>query len=123
MNKTLNFFIAIIFSFVSGQNGIVSGFVTDSSSGEALIGANISLQETGQGMATDMNGYYIIQDIKPGNYTIMVSYIGFNTNRQFISIESEESKKIDISLEEQVLKLTEVEVTAEKLQRRNTMQP
>ena len=93
MNKTLKFFIAIIFSFVSGQNGIVSGFVTDSSSGEALIGANVSLQETGQGMATDMNGYYIIQDIKPGNYTIMVSYIGFNTNRQFISIDFEESKK------------------------------
>ena len=123
MNKTLNIFIAIIFSFVSGQNGIVSGFVTDSSSGEALIGANVSLQETGQGMATDMNGYYIIQDIKPGNYTIMVSYIGFNTNRQFISIDSEESKIIDISLAEQVLKLTEVEVTAEKLQRRNNIQP
>ena len=123
MNKTLKFFIAIIFSFVSGQNGIVSGFITDSSSGEALIGANVSLQETGQGMATDMNGYYIIQDIKPGTYTIMVSYIGFNTNRQFISIDFEESKKFDISLAEQVLRLTEVEVTAEKLQRRNNIQP
>ncbi|GIQ98211.1 MAG: hypothetical protein CM15mP4_0480 [Candidatus Neomarinimicrobiota bacterium] len=27
---------------------------------------NIFLQETGQGMATDINGYYIIQDIVPG---------------------------------------------------------
>ena len=51
----------------------------------ALIGANIFLQETGQGMATDINGYYIIQDIVPGNYTIMVSYVGYDMFKKQIS--------------------------------------
>ena len=68
-------FISFILSILNGQTGIVSGFITDSASGESLIGANVFLQETGKGMATDLNGYYIIQDITPGNYTIMVSYI------------------------------------------------
>ena len=116
-------FISFILSILNGQTGIISGFVTDSESGESLIGANVFLQETGQGMATDINGYYIIQEIAPGNYTIMVSYIGFDVSRQPLSIMEDQSVKINIALVEQVVELTEVEVTAEKLQRRNNIQP
>ena len=115
----LPFFLSIL----NGQTGIISGFVTDSSSGESLIGANVFLQETGQGMATDINGYYIIQEITPGNYTIMVSYIGFDVSRQPLSIMEDQSVIINIALVEQVVELTEVEVTAEKFQRRNNIQP
>ena len=74
-------------------------------------------------MATDINGYYIIQEIIPGNYTIMVSYIGFDVSRQPLSIMEDQSVKINIALVEQVVELTEVEVTAEKFQRRNNIQP
>ena len=115
--------IPFILSILNGQTGIISGFVTDSSSGESLIGANVFLQENGQGMATDINGYYIIQEIIPGNYTIMVSYIGFDVFRQPLSIMEDQSVKINIALVEQVVELTEVEVTAEKFQRRNNIQP
>ncbi len=115
--------IPFILSILNGQTGIISGFVTDSSSGESLIGANVFLQENGQGMATDINGYYIIQEIIPGNYTIMVSYIGFDVSRQPLSIMEDQSVKITIALVEQVVELTEVEVTAEKFQRRNNIQP
>ena len=115
--------LSSFFSLVFSQNGIISGFVSDSSSGEALIGANVMLQETGQGMATDMNGYYIIQDIKAGNYTIMVSYVGFNTKRISLSIKQGDSKKIDINLAEEVVELSQIEVTAEKIQRRDNIQP
>jgi hypothetical protein len=116
-------FSFIIISIIKAQTSIISGFVSDSSSGEALIGANVFLQETGQGMATDINGYYIIQDIAPGNYTIMVSYIGFDMYKQNTRLNDDESKKININLVEQVVELTEVEVTAEKLQRKNNIQP
>jgi len=116
-------FISFILSILNGQTSIVSGFITDSASGESLIGANVFLQETGQGMATDINGYYIIQEITPGNYTIMVSYIGFDVSHQTLSIMEGQSVKINIALVEQVVELTEVEVTAEKLQRRNNIQP
>ena len=115
--------IPFILSILNGQTSIISGFVTDSASGESLIGANVFLQETGQGMATDINGYYIVQEITPGNYTIMVSYIGFDVSRQPLSIMEDQSVKIDIGLVEQVVELNEVEVTAEKLQRRNNIQP
>ncbi len=116
-------FSFIIISILKAQTSIISGFVSDSSSGEALIGANVFLRETGQGMATDINGYYIIQDIVPGNYTIMVSYIGFDMYKQKTRLSDDESKKVNINLVEQVVQLTEIEVTAEKLQRRNNIQP
>ncbi|MEE3203913.1 MAG: TonB-dependent receptor [Candidatus Neomarinimicrobiota bacterium] len=123
MNKKLIILISIIFSFVSGQNGIISGFVTDSSSGEALIGANVVLIESGKGMATEMNGYYIIQGVAEGTYTLMVSYVGFKTYRAPVSIAAGESKKIYVRLSEKMVEMTEVEVTAERLQRRNNIQP
>ena len=116
-------FSFIIISILKAQTSIISGFVSDSSSGEALIGANVFLRETGQGMATDVNGYYIIQDIVPGNYTLMVSYIGFDMYKQKTRLSDDESKKVNINLVEQVVQLTEIEVTAEKLQRRNNIQP
>ena len=116
-------FSFIILSILKAQTSIISGFVSDSSSGEVLIGANVFLQETGQGMATDLNGYYIIQEIVPGSYTIMVSYIGFDMYKQKTRLSDDESKKVNINLVEQVVQLTEIEVTAEKLQRRNNIQP
>ena len=123
MKKKLIILISIIFSFASGQNGIISGFVTDSSSGEALIGANVVLIESGKGMATEMNGYYIIQGVAEGTYTLMVSYVGFKTYRAPVSIAAGESKKINVTLSEKMVEMTEVEVTAERLQRRNNIQP
>ena len=63
-------FINILFLlFINGllyaQNNSVSGFITDQETGEALIGANVFIQETGNGMSTDRNGYYVI----PVSYT------------------------------------------------------
>ena len=40
--------IILFISFAYSKGGIVSGFISDSSSGEALIGANVMIQETGQ---------------------------------------------------------------------------
>ena len=122
MKKIIQLLI-ISSSFALSQNGIISGFISDSSSGEALIGANVIIQETGQGMATDINGYYIIQNIIPGEYTLMVSYVGFRLNRERVTISSSQSLKKDIEMIEDFVELTQVDVTAEKLQRRNNIQP
>ena len=111
------------YSLVFPQNGIISGFISDSSSGEALIGANVIIQETGQGMATDINGYYIIQNINPGEYTLMVSYVGFRLSREKVTVSSAQSIKKNIEMVEDFVELTQIDVTAEKLQRRNNIQP
>ena len=123
--KVMRLYIVLLFTFtqLNAQSGIISGFISDSSSAEALIGANIILQETGQGMATDINGYYIIQDITPGNYVLMVSYVGFKLKKEKLKISDGQSIKLDISLSEDVVELTQIEVTAEQIQRKSNIQP
>ena len=121
----MRLYIALLFIFIqiNAQSGIISGFISDSSSAEALIGANVILQETGQGMATDINGYYIIQDITPGDYVLMVSYVGFKLKKEKLKISDGQSIKLDISLSEDVVELTQIEVTAEQIQRKSNIQP
>ena len=121
----MRLYISLLFAFIklNAQSGIISGFISDSSSAEALIGANVILQETGQGMATDINGYYIIQDIAPGDYVLMVSYVGFKLKKEKLKISDGQSIKLDISLSEDVVELTQIEVTAEQIQRKSNIQP
>ena len=96
MVKKVLLYFSLSLLFLQGQNGIISGFVTDSSSGEALIGANVILIESGQGMATETNGYYIIQNVLGGTHTLLVSYVGFETCRSSVSISTDESIKVDV---------------------------
>ncbi|MBN2007793.1 carboxypeptidase-like regulatory domain-containing protein, partial [candidate division KSB1 bacterium] len=58
-------------------NGKISGTITDASSGEALPGANILIEGTSLGAASDMEGNYVIAKVPPGSYTLVVTYIGF----------------------------------------------
>ena len=110
------------FSF-SQNNGSVYGFVTDSSNGEALIGANVFITDLALGMATDVNGYYVLQEIPQGSYEVSVSYVGYKILRQKIDISDGQSVKLDLVLTEEVVSFSEVEVTAEKIKRKNNIQP
>ena len=105
------------------QDGKLSGFITDEETGEALIGANVFIAETGNGMSTDKNGYYVLQNIIPGSYNLIVSYIGYSTLKKEITLASNESIKLNLSLGIEAVEITEVEVSAEKLQRKNNIQP
>ena len=115
--------LSLSLSFIQGQDdGSVYGFVTDSSSGEALIGANVFINDFNIGMATDVNGYYVLQEIKPGNYEITVSYVGYELLKQNVTIVGGIAQKLDLVLREEVVVLTSVEVTAEKIKRKNNIQ-
>ena len=59
--------------------GKVRGTVTDEASGEALVGANVLIDGTGLGAATDENGEYFILNVAPGTYTMRAEIIGYKT--------------------------------------------
>ena len=52
----------------------VSGYIKDASSGEALIGASIFLEEEGKGAATNVYGYYSFT-VNSGVYHVKISYV------------------------------------------------
>ncbi len=75
----LNFTFYMFFGKLYANDYTISGYVTDTKSEQSLIGANIYIEGTSLGSATDEKGYYKITSVKEGVYTIKVSYIGYET--------------------------------------------
>jgi hypothetical protein len=69
-------FVGVQFAFAQGK---IAGRVTDNATGDPLIGVNVSINGTTQGTSTDIDGNYIILNVRPGEYELKFSYIGFST--------------------------------------------
>lgn len=110
-------------NFIFAQTGRVHGFITDMETGEALIGANIFLRETGQGMATDKNGYYVLDNIAAEKYTLVASYLGFRQFEKEIDFSGGQNILEDIALEPIIIEAEAVDVSAEKITRQFNIQP
>lgn len=67
-------------SMFAQKKGTISGRVSDATTGDYLPGANVLLEGTTFGAATDRSGIYRISNIPPGTYTLKVSYIGYDDN-------------------------------------------
>ncbi len=97
--KIYGLILFILFSSLYGGNGFLTGKVTDDTNNSPLIGANVILEGTSLGAATDDKGKYEIKSIPTGNYTITVSYIGFRNFREEIEIKSGEKNIKDLALQ------------------------
>lgn len=62
------------------QNGSITGIVTDEKTKEPIIGANVIIQGTQVGNATDLEGKFQIANLKPGTYTLAISFITYKTH-------------------------------------------
>ena len=99
--------------FAQQESGQVHGRITDASSGEALIGANIMLKGTSLGTASDVDGVYRITGIAPGSYTLVVRFIGYKGKEVPIEIKSGATTEQSFALTVQAVEGQEVIVTAQ----------
>ena len=82
LTNTLLTLVCTVFlasNLIAQTSGKVRGTVTDDATGEALIGANVLIDGTGLGAATDENGEYFILNVSPGAYTMRAEIIGYQT--------------------------------------------
>jgi TonB-linked SusC/RagA family outer membrane protein len=70
---------------VFAQGFVLSGQVTDASSGEALTGVNVAIPSLNRGSVTDIDGRYTIT-LAPGDYQLVITYIGYQRLIQAVSI-------------------------------------
>ena len=107
-------FIILYSSAVIAQTGKISGRVTDENN-EPLIGANVFIEGTTQGAATDFEGYYSILNIRPGTYTINFRYIGYQSKViQDVSVNSDKTTSLEVTLIPEVIEGDVVVVVASK---------
>mgnify|MGYP006168581023 FL=1 len=98
------FFAATMFA----QNGTVTGTILDKEfNNEPLPFANIVIKGTKQGTSTDENGKYSIS-LKPGNYTLVIGYLGYETKEIPFTIKANEKKVINHTLEASGVQLQDV---------------
>jgi len=95
--KGLSFFMLILFalfllaptSLSAQKKGSITGHITDENSGEYLPGANVYLEGTTYGAATDWGGLYRISNIPAGTYKLIVTYIGYQDKSVDVTIGEE----------------------------------
>lgn len=103
-------------SFVVAQQkyAVLSGEVREAREGIAIPGANISLDGTSLGTTSDSQGHFHIQNVPPGNYTLRVSFVGYEPEVQNLRLEAGENLELRIALSERALALEGLRVTAQK---------
>lgn len=76
--------------------GTISGTVKDAN-GNVLAGATVQIERTNKGGYTNAQGKFSLETI-PGNYTVLVSYVGFVTQHQAVTVKAGEVAVLNISL-------------------------
>ncbi|MBN1180738.1 MAG: TonB-dependent receptor [Bacteroidales bacterium] len=94
-----------------GANAMLSGVIREVETGEPIAGAVVYVEETKQGVVTDLYGYYVI-NIPKGTHNLVVRYVGRKEAKFKIVINDNGS--FDIDMEEELLQLKGVVISAEK---------
>ncbi len=107
--------IALFALLWAGETGRITGRVVDAETGEPLIGVNIIIEGTDLGAATDETGSYLIFNIPPGTYTVVASYIGYQTVRKTgVLVIPDQTTTVDFKLRPTVIEVGPVEVRAKR---------
>lgn len=83
------------------QTGKISGVVSDTKTGETLIGVTVKIKGTTKGVSTDVDGKYTLQAMANGKYTLEFSYVGYQTKEvSDIEVKSPVVTNLGVTLSE-----------------------
>ncbi len=82
-------FCASLIPFLASAQFSVSGKVTDGQTNLVLPNASITLVNQKIKLATDSSGKYYLHNLKQGNYTISVTYIGYESITKMIDVKAD----------------------------------
>ncbi len=119
----VSFLICISFQQnLSAQTGAVRGFVYEQETGEPVIFTNVYFYKTAIGAATDINGYFAITKIPPGDYILMVTSIGYDTLRIPMTIKANDLLSKKLYLKTSSVTLKEISVSAARQDKKTETQ-
>jgi len=107
---------AVLWSVPALGQGKIAGHIEDADDGEELIGVAVLIDDgNGRGATTDIEGNYVLLNLRPGLYTLEFSYIGYQTQRiTDIQVTSGQTTRIDVKLSQSVIEGEELIVQAER---------
>jgi TonB-dependent receptor len=97
---------------VFSQTGTIKGVVTDAATAETVIGANVVIQGTTVGAATDIDGKFSIANLKPGKYNLQVTFITYKAHLiPDVVVESGKISEIKVQMQEDISELQEIVIS------------
>src|ERR1700753_613017 len=96
---------------VFAQYGTISGVVTSADSKKPIAGASVFLSNSATGTATNDKGGFILANVRPGQYTLVVSILGFEDYDKTVLV-GPEPMKIDVEMKPNPLELREVVISS-----------
>lgn len=105
MSKKLLLAVFAIFTIslnlAAQETGKISGKIIDQKSSETLIGASINIDGSTQGTAADVEGNYILSGLKPGKYSLVVRYVGYQSKSiSDVEVKAGQVTSLNIALTE-----------------------
>lgn len=111
--RRLLLLVALAAAGAQAQPATLNGFVRDATSGETLLQATVRVDGTSRGAATNVQGFYTLGDLEPGAVTVVVSYVGYQTLRETVTLAPGETRRLDLELAPDGVTSDEVVVEAE----------
>lgn len=108
--------------FAQSGLGTIRGFVYDKATGEPVIFTNVVIKGTSQGAATDVNGYYSISRLTPGTYTLMVTYLGYDTLEKAVTVGKDQIVTEKLFISKRAIQMREFEVSGVKQEAQTQVQ-
>ncbi len=110
---TVALLVAVSSTLWGATTGKIAGQVIDASTGEPIPGANVLIEGTSLGGATDVDGQYFVINVPPAIYTVRAEVIGYETIvqtnvRVFINLTT----TVDFEPQVEAVAGQEVQVTA-----------
>ena len=107
--------LALTFSLLLNAQQLIKGRVLAKKDNEPLVGATVLIEGTTKATSVDIDGNYQLSGVAAGNYTLVVSYVSYTTQKiPNVAVKKGEPTVQDILLEEASMMLKSVEVVAQK---------
>lgn len=114
------FFFISAFSFAQ-DGGYISGSLLDfESNNEPLMFAKVSIKETGAEVLSDEKGTFKFENLKDATYTLVFSFVGYESKQLQANVISGKSSPIQLSLEAKTLYLEDLIQTIASADKKNT---
>ncbi|MFN3873797.1 MAG: TonB-dependent receptor domain-containing protein [Ignavibacterium sp.] len=117
ISKIFLIFLIGYLPLLAQGKGTITGYVLDKETGEPIIGANVLIENTNIGAATDLEGKFLIENVNAGKYNIIISYISYSKlTIKDVVVTAGKSTDLRVALTSEAISVDEV-VVIDKLDR------
>ncbi|MBU0528619.1 TonB-dependent receptor [bacterium] len=115
MNRIVKILMVLVLPLALFAQNTITGTVTDAKTGNGLAGANVVVGGTTMGAAADVDGYFVIENVPDGTYTLTASVIGYVNGNATLTLPGAGS--VDFALTASALEMSALEVFASRATR------